>query len=255
MICSDLDGTLLTYTQTKMSERLFSIIRKLNEKDILFVPTSGRQIVSMRRLFEPVTEYCYYICSGGAVIFDGHGEIVDKIPMPREDAMGIAHDFWNLTDERGEVNVAGATCCNLMSRDLGMLERINFIGNKYKIIDKPEDVTEDIVKVSVYLPDGSERYIDRFAEKWKKYNPAIAGPYWIDTAIATKGDAIKRLCKRFGISVNDVAAFGDNYNDISMLDTVGHPYIMSSATDELLKRYPNHTACVEDTLEDILSSL
>lgn len=255
MICSDLDGTILTYSQTQLSDRLLRQIEELNKKGILFVPTSGRQITSMLKLFAPVTNCCRYICSNGAVLCDSSGQVMETEAMPREVAWEIAHDFLNRTDGRGEVNLAGTNCCHLLSKDLGMVDRMRFIGNHYKLIDRPERVTEDVVKVSVFLPDGADRYIDRFQEKWKDYNPAIAGPFWIDTTVASKGSGVKRLCEMLHIDLKDVAAFGDNYNDVSMLDVVGHPYIMTSAAEQLLDRYPSHTACVEDTLDAILRDL
>ena len=198
-------------------------------------------------------EYCHFICSNGAVICDGDGNILELQSMPREEAIQIAYDFWNRTDGRGEVNLASAAACHLMSRDLGMEERLKFIGNKYYLIQEPEQVEEEIVKVSVYLPDGAANYVDRFLEKWKQYNPAIAGPYWIDTTLANKGTGVERLAKRLNLQPDEIMAFGDNYNDVSMLDYVGHPYIMESATEELRNRYANHTTCVEDTIDEFLS--
>ena len=47
-------------------------------------------------------------------------------------------------------------------------------------------------------------------------------------------------------------AFGDNYNDVSMLDIVGHPYIMDGATGPLREKYPQHTPRPEDVLRSLL---
>lgn len=103
--------------------------------------------------------------------------------------------------------------------------------------------------------DGTANYVDRFLDKWKDYNPAIAGPYWIDTTLANKGTGVEALCRILDIGLSEVAAFGDNYNDVSMLDLVGQPYIMSSAAEPLLKRYANHTDSVEASLDQLLESI
>ena len=47
-------------------------------------------------------------------------------------------------------------------------------------------------------------------------------------------------------------AFGDNYNDVSMLDIVGLPYIMDGAAAPLREKYPNHTPRPEDVLREFL---
>ncbi len=56
-----------------------------------------------------------------------------------------------------------------------------------------------------------------------------------------------------GIDLTDVMAFGDNYNDVSMLDIVGHPYIMDGAAAPLREKYPDHTPRPEDILREILN--
>ena len=44
---------------------------------------------------------------------------------------------------------------------------------------------------------------------------------WIDTTFANKGIGVRSICKTLDIALADVMAFGDNYNDVSMLDIVG----------------------------------
>ncbi len=120
MICSDLDGTILTYTQTVLTDRLLFLIRECKKKGILFVPASGRQIVSTMKLFQPVTDCCNYVCSNGAVLCDEKGDVMEQISMPRDTAIAIARDFWERTDGRGEINLAGPKVCHLWSRNLGL---------------------------------------------------------------------------------------------------------------------------------------
>ena len=44
---------------------------------------------------------------------------------------------------------------------------------------------------------------------------------------------MRDLCSVLGISLEDVIAIGDNYNDLPMLAEVGHPWIMkNSALDQ-----------------------
>jgi len=81
----------------------------------------------------------------------------------------------------------------------------------------------------------------------------VAGPKWIDTTVANKGIGVQSICRVLDIDPADVMAFGDNYNDVAMLDLVGHPYIMSTAAAELRRRYENHTPRPEDTLRAFLA--
>jgi hydroxymethylpyrimidine pyrophosphatase-like HAD family hydrolase len=49
---------------------------------------------------------------------------------------------------------------------------------------------------------------------------------------AKKDRAIKRLAEHFGCSLSDVVAFGDDYNDISMLSVCGVGVAVANALDE-----------------------
>jgi len=173
--------------------------------------------------------------------------------MPRALAEEIAWDFWNNTEDLGEVMLSGENMSYLMERGHGVVDRIKFIGNNYTVITDPAQIPEDIVKVSVYLVDGVEPFVERFVPKWQQANCAVAGPKWIDTTVANKGIGVQSICRVLGIDPADVMAFGDNYNDVAMLDLVGHPYIMSTAAAELRRRYENHTPRPEDTLRAFLA--
>ena len=250
MICSDLDGTLLQYGKKHLEGEIFDQIRALAERGILFCPASGRQYTSQRALFAPVAEQCAYVCENGGVLYKD-GAVIGKTPMPRALAEEIAWDLWERSDGEGEVMLSGENCAYLMERGLGMLDRVRFIGNNYRIIRDPAQVPEDIVKVSVYLHRGSALYADRFVPRWKQANCAVAGPYWIDTTLANKGTGVAALCAALGIDPGEVLAFGDNFNDEAMLDLVGLPCIMDSAHADLRRRYPHHT----DRPETVISAL
>ena len=251
MICSDIDGTLLQYGKKELEGEIFDQIRALHQKGILFCPASGRQYTSLRKLFAPVADCCAFLCENGGVLYKDEQCLAEN-PMPRALAEEIALDFWNRSDERGEVMLSGQNCAYLMERGLGMLDRIRFIGNRYRVISHPAEVPEDIVKVSVYLYEGVGAYTERFVPRWQNANCAVAGPYWIDTTTANKGIGVQSLCRALGFGLDEVMAFGDNYNDVSMLDIVGTPYIMDAAAAELRGRYPLHTPRPEDILRTLL---
>ncbi len=87
---------------------------------------------------------------------------------------------------------------------------------------------EEITKVSVYLHEGVESYTERFVPRWKEANCAVAGPYWIDTTFANKGNGVRSICKTLdiapdGADVNGVfSSFGTIIKTmtLSMLDIV-----------------------------------
>ena len=99
-------------------------------------------------------------------------QCIAKNPMPRALAEEIANDLWTRSDGQGEVMLSGQNTAYLMERGMGMLQRIQFIGNNYQIIHDPSEVPEEITKVSVYLHEGVESYTERFVPRWKEANCA-----------------------------------------------------------------------------------
>ena len=57
----------------------------------------------------------------------------------------------------------------------------------------------------------------------------------------TKGTAIRELCRLWNIPIKETVAFGDHYNDVAMLETVGMPVLMGNAPEELQHRFTNIT--------------
>ena len=53
------------------------------------------------------------------------------------------------------------------------------------------------------------------------------------------------------VKPEEVMAFGDNFNDLPMLEAAGCPYIMDNAAPELREKFPNHCRRVEDVLRTL----
>ena len=150
--------------------------------------------------------------------------------------------------------LSGQCCGYLMSRGLGMADRVKFIGNKYKFIHDPAEIPEDIVKVSVYLHEGVEKYVDRFVPRWQQANAAVAGPYWIDTTLASKGHRRGAALQNAGHHPPPRSwPLATTSTTPPCWDLVGTPYIMDSAAPALRARYPLHTPRPEDVLRTPLA--
>ena len=63
----------------------------------------------------------------------------------------------------------------------------------------------------------------------------IAGREWIDfmNLGVDKGAGVAHLCEHLGIDIADAAAVGDTYNDIPMLERVGHSFIVDNAEEHM----------------------
>ena len=64
-----------------------------------------------------------------------------------------------------------------------------------------------------------------------------------------------KIAREFGVKPEECMAFGDQYNDLEMLELVGHSYAMSNSAPGVSYYADEVTDSVEDVLEDVLASL
>jgi hydroxymethylpyrimidine pyrophosphatase-like HAD family hydrolase len=83
---------------------------------------------------------------------------------------------------------------------------------------------------------------DQFSVAITEYAPRDFSLVDVNGAGCSKGTTLARWVERRGWTAGDVAAIGDNLNDVEMLDFAGAAYVMGNATDALKSRGYRETA-------------
>lgn len=108
-----------------------------------------------------------------------------------------------------------------------------FVGAQYI----QPDFLSDAVKLLLVAPPSAQ--LDQFKAYAKTFALEIvaSGDNLIDIMNAGihKGHALQMLAEQHVIDLNTTIAFGDNYNDIEMLQLVKYPIVMSNAADDIKK--------------------
>ena len=254
LIASDVDGTLIPEETTVIPEAVFEQVRAAHEKGVLFVAASGRQYYSLRALFEPVVDQMAFLIENGSALFYRdrmiHADTIDR-PL----AIEIAKFVQNTPNCEFLADGAGNSCaipkserfvCQLL--DLQKL-CVDFIGDY-------EEFPAQIMKIAVWCTDGAQTHADAFRAAFgARTNVAVSGKSWIDFSASTKGRGVQAACRIFDIPRERTYAFGDNWNDVSMLDVVAHPYIMAGAHPELLAKYSNVCIDVPQKMQKIFEKI
>ena len=246
LLASDIDGTLLFDRLDSVAPVIFDEIARLKQKGIRFCPTSGRRLESMRRLFAPIADELYYICENGGSIFAPDGTLLDAVPIDHETAMWLAHAILAL--DGCEVMVSGVRGCYLFPKGGEVVRAVEAVGNHIVYVPTPEDIPEEIVKISIFCQNSAE--VAPKLTGWP-LPPQIAGAWWVDFTRADKATGLRRLGELLNISREEILAIGDNYNDVGMLQYAGTPYLMASAVPELRARFPQQCRRVEDVLKSL----
>lgn len=259
LVVSDIDGTLIPYGEKGLPSNLFDLIRRLRRAGVAFCPASGRQYYSLRRLFAPVAEEMYFLSENGGAVF-GPGEldtapVLSSAPFPRDTALALIRDIVSQAGCPALISGPrqGYVCGGYPSSLAYNLEVE--IDCRVKRVADPADIPGDIVKISAYCANGTDEPAKVLGPRWKGWNMAVAGPNWLDFGLAHKGSGVLGLCKALGIAPEEVAAFGDNWNDVSMLRAVGQPYLMETAHPDLRAQFPRQCSSVTAVLEEMLAQL
>ncbi len=253
LIASDLDGTLLQGTR-ELSEQVIRQIRQLKEMGILFAAASGRQYPNLRRLFDPVKDDIAYVCENGALVIY-KGKVLHKDVFERPLAEEILHSI--LEKDGAELMVSGERTSYLQPKNPSFYDHmVHFVKNNVTLMKDIFDVKEDIMKISVYEKNG----VEEIAPYWKKLfghraTVVTSGYAWLDMMpmSADKGNGLRVLQRHFMIPENECAAFGDNYNDLEMLQQAEYSFAAGEAKEAVIRTAMRKTGRVESVLEKIIT--
>lgn len=241
LIATDLDGTLLE-PDGSLPDGVFETVEDLTRMGVLFTACSGRQYGNLLRLFAPVAQHMAFICENGALCFY-RGEAIGVAAIPEDIAREVIADI-----EAAGMNllISGRHTTYMLDKNRRYTDDIVYrLRNTVTIIDSPKDVTEPMLKISGQIDEGLERIAPELLKKWGgRLTATVAGRDWFDITAANKGTGMRMLMERTGIPKEEAAAFGDNFNDETMLDSVGYPFLMRHANPAL--RRPGIRLCEKE---------
>ena len=224
MIVTDLDGTYLRDDKS-VSEYTQKITAQVREKGVLFVVATARPIRSVvERL--PDVKFDVGIFHNGAVIRTPEGDaggigITEPDKVVRRILEGIPGS--NISVESEDV-----LYCNFDSRRIWPVEPFIYTEDFACVAGK----VADKIIVEAHTPEETER-IREFIPDYTYVVRSENRIAMIMNKMATKLNAIRIVAEKYGISTDEVVAFGDDYNDIEMLTGCGRGIAVANALDEV----------------------
>lgn len=223
MIVTDLDGTFLR-TDKSVSAYSQQIIRQCREKGIVFVIATARPVRAVKS-FLPFFSCDAAIYHNGAVVrlgekmLDGYG-----IPNPEKYIFPLLEAFPDLH----------------VSAEIQDCLYANF---------NPGNIWKDILYTFTDFTDLPEAPADKILleatslEEMEKFKPFLTPDLYIqlsENAVAMvmnkqacKMNGVKTLAAHYHISTEEIAAFGDDYNDIRLLRECGRGIAVENAISEV----------------------
>ena len=228
MIVMDLDGTLLTDNGC-VSAYTLSILEKCKEKNIKIGIATARSEYSCKRYIEQIKPN-FSIVNGGAVTFI-ENSIFRKEFISKEIAYKIITELYGKNDV-GEIHFDTEdekyTVCD-QDMDPNILYK-----EKYKYWNINKKIEHDLQKIRLELFN-KDIYLD-LKEKFTECDIVeFRGEDWhmIKDKNATKIIGLKNIIRNMQITIEDVVAFGDDYNDIEMIIECGIGIAMKNGINEI----------------------
>lgn len=265
-IAFDLDGTLLTSQATILAENK-QAIQTARAKGLKVFIVTGRHHTAVRPYYAELELDTPVVCCNGTYLYDFQQEkALSGKPLTTEQVAFL-------------INAAKAENIHLAiyTRDAMTYEVENTHFTKFLkwVATCPEAVRPDVRQVAdfhQYVVDGTlvwkvlisdpdlvkmQKFVEKlplaeFSSEWS----------WVDRVDITaqgnsKGSCLAELLANQGIDPQRVIAFGDNFNDISMLKLVGMGIAMGESEEEVqasAKRTigSNNEASIAQTLAELL---
>ncbi|MCD8196733.1 MAG: HAD family hydrolase [Lachnospiraceae bacterium] len=258
LIASDLDGTLIPEGTQEMEEGFMDVLGELLERGYEFCAASGRQYANMRRVFDEYKDRIGFVCENGALVMENE-EIQYAQKLPRELVSEVSADILSLPCT--DILLSGVKACYIHPRTDWFENQItNVLKNETYVFQKLDEIDDTIVKIAMYVYDFPENIegVRTFFEK--KYGTLAdflcAGNDWFDMIMkgSGKGSALRAYIVKKGIRSDEVMAFGDNQNDISMLELTPHSYAMAHSAPEVRSHAGHVCTSVTQTLRAFLDT-
>lgn len=253
LIASDIDGTLLQDGEKKIRPEVFEYIREMKKQGILFVAASGRQYDNIRRLFEPVANEIAYVCENGAMTIYG-GEILYESHLQKDDVMEIVDEIWK--DSCAEMAISCASGYYIRPKTEKYLQLVrDEIKPTFRLIHDFSQIQEPCMKVAIFEEDGIEKHLKFWKDKFDRFGSVkTSGFGWLDIIPfgASKAKGLKCIMEKMNIGPEQCAAFGDEYNDIEMLQLVEYSYAMEHAKPAVKEAAKFQAVRAEEIIKEIL---
>jgi len=245
----DIDGTLYDEKRKEFTRSALEALRRLIKNGIIVAVATGRTPRNSLALKQAGVDPEYLICCNGHLVVDRRGDCIINEAF----SANLAQDVYDYCKQKGIGllwKYPDKTYIYINNPGFDMLF------SKYKNTGKPDFLDfENKVRHLLSGPNGGCLACDR--EKLRMFNRDFEGRcyavdingYLSDLLLwnVSKKTGLEKLLSRLSLSPNECMAFGDNLNDLELIQYVGIGVAMGNSPEKL-KKYSDYVT--SDIAED-----
>ncbi|GAK48128.1 HAD superfamily hydrolase [Secundilactobacillus oryzae JCM 18671] len=243
MIATDMDGTFLSDEKKFNRPRFQTMLTEMERQGVHFVAASGNQLWHLQEVFSGLEGEITYVAENGAVIVaNGQTLHADEIPSV------LWHEVIKLVREQPmfdgvHVIISGQNgAYTEMSADSSRFAASNYFYSHFQLVPDLLDVQDTIFKMDlswehVNIYEKADYFNNHFDGQLRATSSGLGGMDVIMPHVH-KAYGLEFLQKQWQITPEETLAFGDNGNDIEMLQFAKYGYAMKNAAPEVLKAAP-----------------
>ncbi|MDH6366201.1 MULTISPECIES: HAD family hydrolase [unclassified Breznakia] len=230
----DVDGTLFNHITHRIEEDDLMCLNKLREQGMKLAIASGRPPYFVKEKLSQYFTFDYYICLNGTYIMDHAFNELYSEPLSKQDTENLVQDFTHfkqyLQFQFPEKGYLYAGKLPLQNRLMILLGRWgNFEDHRKKKTRHTQSLP--LAAVSRVEPSIFKQIKPKYPHL--QFDKFFGNGFDIHPKKTSKANAIAHICEHLGCTMEQAIAFGDNYNDISMIEACGIGVAMGNAVDEV----------------------
>lgn len=244
LFAMDLDGTSLD-SNSILQEKTINALKKLDENGIKFVFTSGRATPSVRYLMESTGIDNPLVTNNGALAFINKENLIYQNPLKYEEVEELINfsqenklffQFYDL-----DTYYSNRMCperFNHLEKDstYGMNYQVNFSFST-RPLKELKLRKNSAFKFQIFLDKNDSNKLSTILEKVSEMGlyatTSSYGMIEIMQKNVNKFNGLSEISYLLGINKEEMAAIGDQDNDIPMLENVGMSFAMGNAIDKV----------------------
>ena len=237
IVLSDIDGTFLT-DDKKVTDKTAYAANQLIKNGLKFVLVSAR----MPEAIYPITDSIGLpriplICYSGAYVLTDDETVLHDKKMPLADTKDILAAMQKWSDI--SVNFYSGRNWFVRNIDNRIQREINITQAHADIANFDDLINNNIAphKIMVICDPTTCRDMELSLQTFTNLNVVRSAPHLLEIMdiSVSKAVGIQVLLNHFNLTVDDAIAFGDNYNDIQMLQLIPNSVAMANAPDDIKK--------------------